>query len=217
MSEENNRLRLIAETEGMHWGENVALAYHGVASQHMDAQWAGYIKPLLEKYPPELSRVVDFAAGFGRNTRKLLEAGAAHVTAIDVNPECIQRLKDSFPESKVTPVLVSGYDLAPLESSSFSFVYSFDAMVHFDFEIVFSYIHEFARILQKDGMALLHHSNYSENPGANFETNPHMRNYMTAEAFKHVSSRAGLQVVEQQIFSWGELKNSECFTILRKR
>ncbi|WP_053080077.1 class I SAM-dependent methyltransferase [Methylobacterium variabile] len=213
---QNSRLEAVVSAEAFHWGAEVGERYHGVAAEHMDAQWQQMLKPFFDRYPFDLTEVVDFAAGYGRNTRKLLETGARHVTMVDVNQDCIAHLRENLQQENVTAVQNNGFDLSPLPDGRYTFLYSFDAMVHFDLEIAIAYLPEFQRILKSESYALIHHSNYSANPGGDFTTNPHMRNYMTAGIFKHVAMRNGFDVVEQWIFSWGEPDN-DCITVLRKR
>lgn len=181
----------------------------------MNSQWQNIISPFFQNYRFDLKKVIDFAAGYGRNTQKLLEEGADEVVAVDVNPDCIRRLTFAFREKPVRPVLVAGYDLAPLADQSASFIYTFDAMVHFDLEIVIAYLYEFRRVLRANGYALIHHSNYGKAPGNDFRQNPHWRNFMTADIFHHIANRAGFDVLRQAVFSWGEAKDSDCISVLR--
>lgn len=72
-------------------------------------------------------------------------------------------------------MLNDGTGLVGLDTSAFTFVYTFDSMVHFDLEIVMSYIPEFARVLKPAAHAFVHHSNYTANPGGDFRQNPHWK------------------------------------------
>lgn len=168
MTNLSDRLNEIVHAEAFHWGAETAVSYHGRAASDMDEQWQTVIKPILAQFPIDYTRSIDFAAGYGRNTRKLLEAGAGHVTMVDVNPECVAHLETHFPRDRTSVVLNDGAGLTGLDTSSFTFLYTFDAMVHFDLEIVISYIPEFARVLEPDAHAFVHHSNYTANPGADF-------------------------------------------------
>ncbi|MGA0599051.1 class I SAM-dependent methyltransferase [Enterovirga sp. CN4-39] len=215
MSAIPTRLFEMVSQEAFHWGAAAAAGYHEPAEGHMDAQWAWLLTTFFDEHRFDLSNAVDFAAGFGRNTLKLLNAGAGQVTAVDVNPDCIAALKTKLPSDRVVVVQNSGADLSALESGTYTFLYSFDAMVHFDLEIVIAYLPEFARVLRSGGCALIHHSNYSGNPGGDFRENPHWRNFMTAGIFKHVAVRSGFEVVEQRIFAWGE-PDIDCITVMRK-
>src|SRR5262249_20132565 len=93
------RLKNIVEAEGMHWGASAA-DYHQTATAHMEGQWQIFIGPVLVKYPVDYSATIDFAAGYGRNTAKLLSLGVKAVTAVDVNADCIAALRTKFAEDR---------------------------------------------------------------------------------------------------------------------
>lgn len=211
-----DRLRDIVKAESFLWGASTADIYHGPAASGMDTQWKWTIAPILARYTINFDRCIDFAAGYGRNTRKLLEAGARHVTMVDVNPECATHLKSRFPEDRANVVLNNGVDLSDLDTAAFTFLYSFDAIVHFDLEIILSYIPEFSRVLEPGAYTFLHHSNYTGNPGGDFRQNPHLRNFMSADIFKHVAVRSGFALCQQDIITWGKHPELDCITVLRR-
>lgn len=214
-SEKNARFEKIIAKEAFLWGNDVAESYHNTATSHMDAQWNGIISPLLQRFPVDYRVCLDLAAGFGRNTSKLLESGAGKVIAVDINPDCIAQLQQKFLGKPVEIIKTEGVDLLGVLDNSVSLFYTFDAMVHFDVEIVQAYLKEAFRVLQPGGYGFIHHSNYSGNPGGDFTKNPHWRNFMSADLFKHISIKAGLEVVEQHVFAWGQ-PDIDCITIVRK-
>ena len=216
MTNSSDRLRETVKAEAFLWGAEVAELYHGIAASHMDAQWDTIIQPILAQYSIDYSSTIDFAAGYGRNTRKLLDAGAEHVTMVDVNPDCVAHLINDFPRDRTTAVLTDGTSLSHLKTAAFTFLYTFDAMVHFDLEIVMSYIPEFARVLRPGAYAFVHHSNYTANPGGDFRENPHWRNFMSAAIFKHIAVRSGFDVIQQETFRWGE-PDIDCITVLYRK
>lgn len=210
----DTRLKDVVANEALLWGDAVGASYHDVADSHMDGQWEAIIKPALAGVGVDLSRCADFACGRGRNGWKLLREGAGHVTMIDVNEENV-RFCAARAHAKVRAAKVNGLDLAGIDDGAFTFFYSFDAMVHFDLEIIASYIPEFHRVMTPGAIALLHHSNYDANPGGDFRSNPHMRNFMTARIFRHLAVKSGFEVLRQVILPWGQL-DSDCITVLRK-
>jgi ubiquinone/menaquinone biosynthesis C-methylase UbiE len=212
------RLSTIVARDAMHWGNNVATSYHGVASSHMDGLWNSTIWPVLSRHESDLSTTMDFACGYGRNAKKLHEAGAGPITLVDVNPENI-----AYCEAHLVPLggyetfLNNGFDLSGVPAGRFTHVYSFDAMVHFDLEIVLTYIAEFARVLKPLGTAFIHHSNFTEHPGAPFQDNPHWRNFMSDTIFRHASIRNGFEILEQKTISWGTAEGIDCITVMRRK
>lgn len=207
----------IVHNESMDWGDSAGKTYHDVADQHIDGQWNWFCWPLLSRHGANLKISIDFACGRGRNTRKLLDNGAEHVFAVDVNHDNIEQINRRFPKGEVTPVLNNGYDLATLDDQCCSLLYTWDAMVHFDLQLIASYLPEFFRVLIPGSVALIHHSNYSGSPGGDFRTNPHARNFMSSEIFRHLAIRAGFECVEQTIFGWGANPGLDCLSVLRKR
>src|SRR5205823_10224042 len=112
-------------------------------------------------------------------------------------------------------IVNSGYDLSDIPDQDVTFVYSFDAMVHFDLEIILLYIKEFKRILKTGSYGFVHHSNFTKAPGQNFTLNPHWRNFMSKELFCHLCIRNGLIIEEQQAIDWGSDPCLDCLTVFR--
>jgi ubiquinone/menaquinone biosynthesis C-methylase UbiE len=209
--------KAMVETEALLWGDDVGDKYHAAAEGSMNPQWANIIWPILAGHGADLARSIDFACGRGRNTRKLLESGAGEVTLVDVQPDNTTYCEQRFRGQPIKSVVNNGLDLAGIDSDSHTLVYSWDAMVHFDPLIVGGYLPEFARVLKPGGTCFIHHSNYSAAPGGDFRHNPHWRNYMTADLFKHFAVHSGFEVLEQKLLDWVESKNIDCITVLRTR
>jgi ubiquinone/menaquinone biosynthesis C-methylase UbiE len=211
------RLSEIVQKEAMLWGDAAGEAYHEPADVGMDLQWDTFLSPLLKRHEVSLRVTLDLACGRGRNTLKLLECGAERVVAVDVNPENIDQCMRRFTNEPVVCLINNGFDLSGLDMEQFTLVYSWDAMVHFDLLIVASYLPEFYRVLEAEGICLIHHSNFSGRPGADFLTNPHARNFMSADIFRHLAIRSGFECVEQSIIQWGSDPGLDCISVLRKR
>ena len=116
MTSSSDRLRKIVAAEAFHWGAETAVSYHGRAASEVDEQWKTIVEPILAQLPIDYSKTIDFAAGYGRNVRKLLEAGAAHVTMVDVNPDCVAHLKKNFPRERTSAHLNDGMTLSALKT-----------------------------------------------------------------------------------------------------
>jgi ubiquinone/menaquinone biosynthesis C-methylase UbiE len=207
-------LDAIVSDEAFLWGDDVFEAYHLPAEADMHRQWATQIWPLLSKHNIDYAHSVDLACGHGRNTA-MLSPLSQKVTLVDVNGENIEFCKQRFRGDRYAFVQTSGYDLKDIGDGSVSFVYSFDAMVHFDLAIVYAYVKEFARILQPGGYGFIHHSNCPEAFGKDFRDVQGWRNFNSREVFAGLCQRFGLEVVEQQLLDWGP-KDHDCFTVFRK-
>jgi ubiquinone/menaquinone biosynthesis C-methylase UbiE len=211
-----NSLESLVSENSLHWGEDVADAYHAAAARDMNYHWKTYIEPIRKRHPIEYTSVVDFACGYGRNTDYLIPL-SDKILMVDVNEHNVEYCRRKYENNAdVSVERCNGYDLSNIADESRSFVYTFDSMVHFPLEIVKAYVPEFYRILKRSGYALVQHSNYTDGgPHADFKNNPHWRNYMSSEIFGRIAKSAGFEVVEQQIHAWGE-PDLDCITILRK-
>lgn len=175
--------------------------YFARAEAHTKRQWDTHIAPVLSG--ANLNRVLDLACGHGRFS-ELLAPLAKRLIAADANETCIaatrERLKDF---DNVEYVVTNGYSLDAIPDGAITFIFCFDAMVHFDNDVVNAYIEETARILAPGGTGFFHHSNFTERPGADHRGNPHARNFMSSELFAHQAAKAGLDLVRSVKISWG--------------
>ena len=192
------------------WDNN---KYYSLAESKIDKQWETLIWPVIQDC--DFSSVIDLAAGRGRNTRKLIEK-SEKIVIVDFVESNIESCKERFASyDKVKYALCDGKSI-PLESDNYSLVYCFDAMVHFEPEIVLEYLEDIYRILIDGGKAFLHHSN---NPGpvnVNWKYNPHARNYMTGNLFRYWAKRIGFKVLVNQPIDWVGVENLDCLTLLQK-
>ncbi|RWL44465.1 MAG: class I SAM-dependent methyltransferase [Mesorhizobium sp.] len=208
----DQRRASIVESESLLWGDDVAEAYHGAARRDMDRHWNDLIWPVLKNHSIDFTSTADFACGRGRNAEKL-RLLSKEISLIDVNEENLSYCREVFSgEKSVKFFQCNGYDLSNIPDESFTFFYTFDSIVHFDVELILGYLPEFCRVLRPGGKLFVHHSNYSASPGADFRSNPHWRNFMSAGLFKHMSIRSGLSVLSQNVIDWGGIKEIDCLT-----
>ncbi|MCL2247773.1 MAG: class I SAM-dependent methyltransferase [Oscillospiraceae bacterium] len=189
-----------------------------------------YIIPLLSKHTIPFNRVLDFPSGRGRIAEAFYKVYAENIeyfVCCDANSNAIDNCRERFAGNDVFDYMVNKtheYQCIPFEFSneSFTFVYSFDSMVHFSYKWIDFYMSEFYRILDNGGYLFIHHSNlgspdvvtdnrkseiYYENPGG--------RSPNSAEDIRFISEKHGFSVVEQNIFDWA-VPNSDCVTLLKK-
>ena len=176
--------------------------------------WAEH-SPFLRFFKElDLTSVLELACGHGRHAAKL-GAKAQKVILVDINVGnvdfCKQRFKDS---SQFQFILTNGYSLEPVEDGACSAVFSYDAMVHFDSDVVRAYLRETARVLRRGGRALFHHSNYGDNPGGDVHDNPRWRNFMTENLFQHYAAKCGLRYLASQVLDWDGHPALDCLTLL---
>jgi ubiquinone/menaquinone biosynthesis C-methylase UbiE len=175
--------------------------YYEVAEPYMDELWRTLIWPRIEGL--DRRSVMDLAAGHGRNSVRLA-AVAESLIMVDINRECLDACRARLGDDpRFQYIRTDGYSLKGVTSGSVSLVYTFDAMVHFDPEVVRSYLPEIRRVLESGGHGFCHHSNNVGNQGGDFRDSPHWRNYMSLELFGSMCDEAGLEVVRSESIDWG--------------
>jgi SAM-dependent methyltransferase len=208
-------LRSLALYSGEGWDHGNV--YHAHAEKAMQWSWDNTIWPFI--HDCDFSHTLDLACGGGRNSAKLIPLATTH-RAIDIlasNVEgCRQRFKD---HSNVQFFVCNGYDLSPVTDGELTLVYCFDAMVHFDSDVVRSYLRDTFRVLRQSGRGFFHHSALPLGP--DWKQNPHGRAFMTPELFAHYARKEGLIIARQQVIDWGgggaeRVINSDCLSLVVK-
>ncbi|WP_158291961.1 class I SAM-dependent methyltransferase [Paracraurococcus ruber] len=185
--------------------------YFDAAEPVFERIWPA-ILPFLEG--ADFTSVLDLATGRGRNARKLLDH-AGRLTLVDIRPENIAFCRRRFGDDpRITYLANNGYDLRAVPDGSITLVYSFDAMVHFDSDVVRAYLAEARRVLAPGGRAFLHHSNWTE--GQDWLQAPHCRAFMSRELFAHYARKEGLRVLRQDLMDWGGVPRLDCVSLLAR-
>jgi ubiquinone/menaquinone biosynthesis C-methylase UbiE len=193
--------------------------YYDLAEPEMDQQWETMLWPMIKDL--DFTSVVDLAAGHGRNTAKILQQARAgnyptRVMIVDILRDNIDFCKKRFNGvEQVSYLCNDGYSLKEIRNLSVTLVYTFDSMVHFDSDVIRAYMKEFYRILKPGGHCFCHHSNYTGNPGGDFTTNPHWRNFMSKELFAHYAIKEGFKIIEQKVIDWS-IPNLDCLSLIQK-
>jgi SAM-dependent methyltransferase len=204
----------LAQFAGQDWRGEVK--YFSTAEAEMDQRWSKLVWPFIGHC--DFRDCLDLAAGHGRNTRKLLEiAGCRSVHVVDINQDnvdfCAARFRG---EPRVTCIRNDGFTIPQVAPKSITMFYCFDAMVHFDSDVVRSYLAEIRRVLDPaTGRAFLHHSNYTGRPGGDFHDSLHWRNFMSVELMAHYAAKEGLAVEKQLKIDWNrDQTHIDAFTLL---
>lgn len=215
----DNKLKIKADYKGKIEDIWTGNAYYQDAEKWMEIQWHEMVWPIIKDC--DFSNVVDLACGRGRNTTKLIPV-SKKITLIDICQDNIDYCKTRFKKEKGLSFKKCDGDSIPMKDESVSLMYCFDAMVHFDPEIVYNYLNETFRVLKPGGMAFFHHSNYSLWCNTDWRHNPHARNFMTYHLFSLWARKAGLEVVSQKVIPWGEKETGtyaeglDCLSFLRR-
>lgn len=165
----------------------------------------------------DLDKVIELGCGRGRHVNQYYSR-ANEITLVDILEKNITFCKDRFKDSKnIKYYQNNGFDLSELPDESYSALFTYDAMVHFEMFDVYNYLKETYRVLKIGGMALFHHSNLASDYRQTFKDsgNPGGRNFMSKELFAYLAYKAGFEIVEQQVIDWS-LPGMDCITLVRK-
>lgn len=177
--------------------------------------WGGGsdFKRLFEEL--DLENVIELACGRGRHVPNYINS-AGKITLVDILPEnieyCTERFKD---KTNISFYQNNGYNLEALPKNSYTSLFCYDAMVHFEMMDIYEYLVDIYRVLVSDGKALIHHSNYDGDYRASFENSIQGRSFMNKKIFAYLAHRAGFKILEQQVIDWSD-KDLDCISLLQK-
>lgn len=209
-NDRTNKLARLAAYSGDPWV--ASSSYFAHAEKHMDMSWEKHIRPFTEGC--DFTNVVDLACGHGRNSAKLLPL-CKELIGLDIQSSNIDVCRTRFAaEPKARFLKNNGFDIVDVPSNWATLIYTFDAMVHFEPEVVRNYLLDMHRALKPGGRAFLHHSNYTG--GRDWKTNPNSRNYMSLEIMRQFATEAGLEIVRQKAIDWSTNKELDGLTLIEK-
>ena len=163
----------------------------------------------------KLDSVVELACGRGRHVPRYIES-AKHITLVDILSENIEYCKQRFSDKdNISYYCNNGFNLEKLESNSYSALFTYDAMVHFELIDVYNYLQDIYRILEPGAYALFHHSNNTQDYRLSFENALHGRNYMSKDLFAYLAYRCGFEIINQMIIDFVE-PELDCISLIRK-
>jgi SAM-dependent methyltransferase len=180
-----------------------------------EAQWFGTIYPRIHRFLPA-KRILEIAPGFGRWTKFLIPACEEFV-GIDLSAKCIDNCRSRFADAKHARFITNdGYSLAAAQDRSFDFIYSFDSLVHVEFDVIASYVPEILNKLSPGGVAFIHHSNlrvYGNKLGIPDGRAPSV----SAELVENLVTLNGGALLIQEIVNWGCEHLIDCLTLFARR
>jgi ubiquinone/menaquinone biosynthesis C-methylase UbiE len=203
-------------------------SYYLRAENSAQNQFNLYFEPILSSLSDlNLSEVLDFACGHGRMAN-LFSKSSKRITCCDVNETAVDFCRERFSKNTncefVFKVNETGNnnELKPLPftDKSYTFIYSWDAMVHFTYRWLDFYLCEFYRILSSQGYLFIHHSNMGEvnaysDLGENWYEYPGHRTPVSSKDVLFIAQKHNYIIVEQKLFNWTE-DVYDCITILKK-
>jgi hypothetical protein len=179
-----------------------------------EPQWFGCLYPRLHRFLPA-GAVLEIAPGFGRWTRFLLPA-CRHYLGVDLSAECVEACRKKFSAVRHARFAKNdGLSLSAAPDGGIDFVFSFDALVHVEMDVMESYVPQILRKLTPTGTAFLHHSNLAAlSPGVEREG---FRGASVSGALvADMVQRAGGKVLIQERVNWGGPDLLDCLTLLAR-
>lgn len=212
---ETNDLRNSVTEVARYWGND---PYYDRAEKPdwMTRFWSQNreFKPLFDQL--DLEWTIELACGHGRHATQI----ADHVPAlvlVDVVPQNIEYCRQRFAgRNNIAVMQNDGASFRPIPDEQATAIYCYDAMVHFEMDVVASYVKDTYRVLRPGGRALYHHSNYDQNPGGDHRNSPNGRNFMTQALFFHLAARAGLRVLGSVLMDWTGIPQQDALTLLER-
>ena len=199
--------------------------YYVDAERSAAMQFENYVHPIFEKYGIYNTQLItlDFACGRGRIADKLM-GKFGKLFLCDISLDALHYCKNRFKNESHIELIQSKPEGIPLNNQSVGFIYSWDAMVHFNYKMLDIYISEFSRLLSEGDYCCIHHSdlaNYKmNNPSTqvseNFNENPNWRANVSKQDVVRIAERNEFVVVEQTNIDWGGHEALDCITVLRK-
>ena len=195
--------------------------YYKEAEIMANSQFESIIKPFVDKFSllNSNSVILDFACGRGR-IANIIKDKCRTLICCDISEEAINYCKERFINQKNVICIVGEENKINIEDNSIDFIYSWDAMVHFNYRHIDRYLCEFFRILNYGGYVFIHHSNLLNNDlveekSETWFENIHCRSNVGKEDIKFIASKYGFEIICQETLDWG-IKNLDCISILRK-
>jgi SAM-dependent methyltransferase len=176
-----------------------------------EPQWFGSLYPRLHRFLPT-GNLLEIAPGFGRWTKYLIPNTARYI-GVDLSQVCVDACRRIFCNVRhATFVKNDGLSLPGIENSSCDLVFSFDSLVHADFDVMQAYIPEILRVLSPNGVAFIHHSNLLAFHGSLGQ--PHARSLtVSADNVARAVELAGGSVLIQEVINWGSEHTHDCLTL----
>lgn len=188
--------------------------YQKAEIDYLSQFWGGTCKELFEKL--NKNNIVELACGHGRHVPQYIN-DSEHITLVDILEKNIEFCRKRFNDfENISYYKNNGYDLEKLANDTYTALFTYDAMVHFELLDIANYLKETYRILKRDSMALFHHSNYHSDYKAAFSTAPGGRSFMSKEIFAYLAYRAGFEIIDQRVLSFNKFPDLDCLTLVKK-
>lgn len=180
------------------------------------AQWFGSLFPRVHRFMPA-PRILEIAPGHGRWTQFLVPASSQYI-GVDLNESCTEVCKARFASAdNATFVTNDGVSLAAAEDGSIDFLFSFDSLVHAEFEVFEGYIPEILRVLAPGGVAFIHHSNLAQGTMGPGQHDHSRAKTVSGERLSGFIEQSGGKVLVRETISWIDADLIDCLTTFARQ
>jgi SAM-dependent methyltransferase len=173
-------------------------------------QWFSTIMPRIGAFLP-CESVLEIAPGHGRWTRFLLKYCKTYL-GIDLSVKCVQACRERFHNARFE--VNDGVSLQAAGQGKYDLVFSFDSLVHADWESVGGYIPQILDLLGTRGVCFMHHSNLGEQGGISY--GQRSEDVSSARVMNAVEQNDGI-ILAQELVTWGDVQVSDCFTLFGRK
>jgi SAM-dependent methyltransferase len=196
------------------------------------AQWSGSILPRIKNCLPART-ILEIGPGYGRWTHYLKDY-CERLLIVDRAAECIEACRSRFAaDPRMTGYVTEGGGLPMIPDRSIDFVFSFDVFVHIKREAVEQYLSELSRTLKIGAKGFIHHSNlgaYANSPRHKLpgflkkllnkwhvlDDDHHRTSTMSAELFRQLCWKNGLQCTRQEMVNWRGRRLIDCMSWIER-
>lgn len=183
-----------------------------------ELEWTVTLYSRLHRLLPA-GRLLEIAPGFGRWTRFLLPFCESYI-GVDLAQKCVDACTERFTTAPHASFHAGdGKSLPMVEGNSIDLIFSFDSLVHVDWEVMNSYIEEFARVLRPGGKAFVHHSNlghFMKDGVAQIAKTCWRGEDVTAERVRAKLDQVGLACISQEKIAWFVPELVDCISVFLK-
>lgn len=179
-------------------------------------QWYSMIFPRLYRYLPS-THIYEIASGLGRWSF-FLQYYSSNITLSDISNESINFLKDRFKKNQNIKCYINDGKKI-ISDNKLDLVFTFDSLVHCDYEVIKSYVLEFKRLTKANSVFFLHHSNLADclSKTRNSGHNGWRSDDVSSQIVAKLCDENDLQVIYQEVFDWGSVKDYlDCISVIAK-
>ncbi len=179
------------QTAGEEWSE----AWGGSVPH-----WFSTLYPRLHRYLPA-SRVLEIAPGFGRWSKFLIPMTTDYV-GIDLSGSCVEACRNIFVDAAHARFEQNDGFSLDAAKGEFDLIFSFDSLVHAEWDVLEAYIPQMIAKLAPGGGAFIHHSNFM-GVGLALENRHGRATSVSAAKFADEVAKVGGKMLVQEQINWG--------------